>query len=109
MAVDRLRVDSAGTTEAGQTKWKHVRQALLSPHVLACGVGFFFGNTAAQSFSVFAPSIIAAMGYSRSKAQLLSVGPYVSNANLAPNHEANFATGCCLCFFHLGWLALGSL
>lgn len=78
VAVNRLRVDSAGTTENGQTRWKHVRQAFFSTHVLVCGLGFFFGNTAAQSFSVFAPSIIAAMGYSRTQAQLLSVGPYVS-------------------------------
>lgn len=78
VAIDRLRVDSAGTTEGGRTRWKHVRQALLSTHVLACGVGFFLGNTAAQSFSVFTPSIIAAMGYSSTRAQLLSVGPYVS-------------------------------
>jgi hypothetical protein len=78
VAVNRLRIDSAGTTESGRTRWKHVRQALSSTHVLVCGLGFFFGNTAAQSFSVFAPSIIRDMGYASTLAQLLSVGPYVS-------------------------------
>ena len=98
MAVNRLRVDSAGTTEGGHTRWKHVRQALLSPHVLACGVGFFFGNTAAQSFSVFAPSIIAAMGYSSTRAQLLSVGPYVSIFNPLESSVANYP-GLCMSLF----------
>ncbi|KAH8801421.1 major facilitator superfamily domain-containing protein [Xylogone sp. PMI_703] len=80
VAVDRLRVDSAGTTEQGHTKLKHVILAMKSPHTLGCGLGFFFGNTCAQTFSVFSPSIIAAMGYTDTKAQLLSVGPYVAAA-----------------------------
>ncbi|KAB5585769.1 permease of the major facilitator superfamily [Coniochaeta sp. 2T2.1] len=77
VAVDRLRLDSAGTTEHAKTSMKHVLIALCSPHTLGCGLGFFFGNTTAQSFSVFSPSIIKAMGYTNTKAQLLSVGPYV--------------------------------
>jgi MFS family permease len=44
VAVDRLRVDSAGTSEGQSTKFKHVWQALGSVHVLGCGLGFFFGK-----------------------------------------------------------------
>jgi hypothetical protein len=98
VAVDRLRLDAAGTSEnSAKTKWKHIWQAISSPHTLVCGLGFFFGkcvspppiisqtkmrySTAAQTFSVFSPSIIAAMGYSSTRAQLLSVGPYVSSSS----------------------------
>jgi hypothetical protein len=106
-AVDRLRVDSAGTTEGGRTRWKHVRQALTSIHVLVCGLGFFFGNTAAQSFSVFAPSIIAAMGYSSTRAQLLSVGPYVSIC--AVFEYLTDMPGCCMHFFDSDRLVVGPI
>jgi hypothetical protein len=41
-AVNRLLVDSAGTAEMGRTSWKHVMQALSSPHVLGCAIGFYF-------------------------------------------------------------------
>ncbi|RFU27613.1 hypothetical protein B7463_g8741, partial [Scytalidium lignicola] len=79
VAVNRLRVDAAGTTEQG-TKLKHVLQAMKSPHTLGCGLGFFFANSCAQTFSVFSPLIIAAMGYTDTRAQLLSVGPYATAA-----------------------------
>lgn len=45
VAVDRLRIDSAGTTEGNSTKPKHIWQALTSVHVLGCGLGFFFGKS----------------------------------------------------------------
>ncbi|GAB1199673.1 hypothetical protein APSETT444_009030 [Aspergillus pseudonomiae] len=78
VAVDRMRIDSAGTTEHSQTKFRHVVQGLTTPPVIFCAFGFFFGNTCAQSFSLFSPSIISAMGYTKELAQLLSVGPYAA-------------------------------
>ncbi|KEF60355.1 uncharacterized protein A1O9_01915 [Exophiala aquamarina CBS 119918] len=75
-AVTRLLADAVGTSERGRTQFKHVWQALTSPHVIGCGFGFFLSNTVAQAFGVFAPSIIRGMGYSSTDAQLLSVGPY---------------------------------
>ena len=44
LAVNRLRVDAAGTDEHGTTKLKHILQALKSPHVIGCGLGFCMGK-----------------------------------------------------------------
>jgi hypothetical protein len=40
-AVNRLLVDSAGTAELGKTSFKHIKQALSSPHVLGSAFGFY--------------------------------------------------------------------
>ncbi|KAL2817646.1 major facilitator superfamily domain-containing protein [Aspergillus granulosus] len=77
LAVDRLQIDAAGTGEHRRTTLQDVRQGLTTLPIVACAIGFFFGNTCAQSFSLFSPSIIGAMGYTDELAQLLSVGPYV--------------------------------
>ncbi|KAK5061243.1 hypothetical protein LTR84_007785 [Exophiala bonariae] len=43
-ALNRLQVDAAGTNEGGKTKWKHIKQALTSPHVLGSGLGLLLGK-----------------------------------------------------------------
>jgi len=53
VAVDRLRVDSAGTSEGNGTRMKHVWQALSSVHVLGCGLGFFFGKYVRSKMLLF--------------------------------------------------------
>ncbi|OJJ62819.1 hypothetical protein ASPSYDRAFT_86470 [Aspergillus sydowii CBS 593.65] len=78
LAVDRIQIDAAGTSEHSRTRMRHVMQGLTNLPIVACALGFFFGNTCAQSFSLFSPSIIQAMGYTGELAQLLSVGPYVA-------------------------------
>ncbi|KAL4956290.1 major facilitator superfamily domain-containing protein [Aspergillus filifer] len=78
VAVERIQLDAAGTDEYSRTRLRHVIQGMTNLPIVACALGFFFGNTCAQSFSVFSPSIIAAMGYTDELAQLLSVGPNVA-------------------------------
>ncbi|KAL4909655.1 hypothetical protein BDW74DRAFT_186182 [Aspergillus multicolor] len=78
IAVERIRLDAAGTSEHSRTTFRHVAQGLTTLPIVACALGFFFGNTCAQSFSLFSPSIIRAMGYTDELAQLLSVGPYAA-------------------------------
>ncbi|KAL4778153.1 major facilitator superfamily domain-containing protein [Aspergillus varians] len=79
IAVDRIQIDAAGTSEKSRTtSLRHVVQGLTNLPIVASAFGFFFGNTCAQSFSLFSPSIIRAMGYTDELAQLLSVGPYVA-------------------------------
>ncbi|KAE8381297.1 major facilitator superfamily domain-containing protein [Aspergillus bertholletiae] len=78
VAVDRMRIDSAGTTERSRTAFRHVVQGVTTLPMIFCAFGFLFGNTCAQSFSLFSPSIISAMGYTKELAQLLSVGPYAA-------------------------------
>lgn len=43
-AVNRLKADAVGTDEGGHTKMKHVVQALKSPHVLGCSLGFLMAK-----------------------------------------------------------------
>ncbi|KAL4795358.1 major facilitator superfamily domain-containing protein [Aspergillus venezuelensis] len=78
IAVERIQLDAAGTDEHSRTTLRHIIQGLTNLPIVACALGFFFGNTCAQSFSVFSPTIIAAMGYTAELAQLLSVGPNVA-------------------------------
>ncbi|KAL3485277.1 major facilitator superfamily domain-containing protein [Aspergillus germanicus] len=78
LAVSRLQVDEAATGHHQRTTLRDVRDGLTSLPIVACAIGFFFGNTCAQSFSLFSPSIIGAIGYTDELAQLLSVGPYVA-------------------------------
>ncbi|KAL4750723.1 hypothetical protein BDW72DRAFT_213222 [Aspergillus terricola var. indicus] len=78
LAVDRIQIDAAGTSEHSRTRLRHIKQGLTQLPIVACALGFSFGNTCAQSFSLFSPSIIQAMGYTDELAQLLSVGPYVA-------------------------------
>ncbi|KAL4936769.1 hypothetical protein BDV06DRAFT_216414 [Aspergillus oleicola] len=78
VAAERIQLDAAGTDEHSRTRLRHVIQGLTNLPIVACALGFFFGNTCVQSFSLFSPSIISAMGYTDELAQLLSVGPYVA-------------------------------
>ncbi|KAE8350320.1 major facilitator superfamily domain-containing protein [Aspergillus coremiiformis] len=78
VAIDRIRIDSAGTSEHSRTKLRHVVQGLTTIPIVTCAFGFLFANTCVQSFSLFSPSIIHAMGYTNEVAQLLSVGPYAA-------------------------------
>ncbi|KAL4762573.1 major facilitator superfamily domain-containing protein [Aspergillus foveolatus] len=70
LAADRIQVDAAGTSEHSRTRLRHIKQGLTQLPIVAF--------TCAQSFSLFSPSIIQAMGYTDELAQLLSVGPYVA-------------------------------
>jgi len=49
-AVNRLLADAVGTTEGGRTRFKHVWQALTSPHVIGCGFGFFLSKSEIPGF-----------------------------------------------------------
>ena len=63
---------------AEQVTWKHVKQAILSPHSYTCALGFFLINITVQGLSVFLPTILRDLGWTNTKAQLYSVPPYVA-------------------------------
>ncbi|KAL4818466.1 major facilitator superfamily domain-containing protein [Aspergillus spinulosporus] len=77
LAVDRIQIDAAGTSKLSRTRLRRIKEGITQLPIVACALGFFFGNTCAQSFSLFSPYTIQAMGYTDELAQLLSVGPYV--------------------------------
>jgi anaerobic C4-dicarboxylate transporter len=44
VAVDRLQIDAAGTSEHSRTRLRHVIQGLTTLPIVACAIGFFFGK-----------------------------------------------------------------
>jgi hypothetical protein len=97
VAQARLMADSHGSSTKSDVNdekfdWHFVRMALMSPNTIFCSLAWFFllvplyvrksrvrirtnPLTHVQSFSLFLPTIIHALGYSATKAQLFSVPP----------------------------------
>lgn len=57
--------------------WAHVKRAICCIHNYTCAFGFFLVNITVQGLSVFLPTILQALGWTNTKAQLYSVPPYV--------------------------------
>ncbi|KAH8893668.1 retrograde regulation protein 2 [Thozetella sp. PMI_491] len=80
-AIARLRksYDSSNLgrkAEPERFQWSEVRRGIFSPQTLLTGTAYFAICCALFSFSLFLPSIVAAMGYTSNQAQLLTVPPY---------------------------------
>ncbi|KAL6302068.1 MFS general substrate transporter [Sparassis latifolia] len=74
--IDTLKADNTGLAKG--FKWDFLFQALKDPHsYLFIGV-YLFLLIPTYAFALFLPTIIAALGYSASHAQLLSVPPYAA-------------------------------
>ncbi|KAJ7611763.1 major facilitator superfamily domain-containing protein [Roridomyces roridus] len=72
----RLVEDGVINEAADSFSWGEVAKGFTSIHVLISSVLFFFGGVVLYSLAYFAPSIIQSLGYSASKAQLMSVPPF---------------------------------
>jgi MFS family permease len=59
-----------------RTRAIHVKQALFNINNIICGLGFFFINVSVQSFSLFLPTILSALGWTALKTQFYTVPPY---------------------------------
>lgn len=84
--INREHKESAGE----RTKPHHVRRAILNINNLICGLGFFTINVSVQSFSLFLPTILSALGWTALKTQFYTVPPY--------------ALACCYSIF-VSWLS----
>ncbi|KAK7190225.1 hypothetical protein PSPO01_03946 [Paraphaeosphaeria sporulosa] len=78
--IARMRLDAHGATAAstvGEERfdWYWVRRALLNVNTIVLSIVFFAIITPIYSFSLFLPTIIRSMGYSRVTAQLFTVPP----------------------------------
>jgi len=71
-----LRQDFSGDEEIEPFKWSYVARGLTDPFVLALGIPLFFLGTTLYGLAFFAPTIVAALGNSPSRTQLLSVPPF---------------------------------
>jgi sugar phosphate permease len=76
IAMERLRRDSRENA-AEKTQMAHVKRGILNINNILCALGFFFNNVSVQSLALFMPTILRALGWTSTKAQLLTVPPYV--------------------------------
>ncbi|CUS09338.1 unnamed protein product [Tuber aestivum] len=76
IAAERIRIEHKELTRE-QTELWHVKRAILNVNNVICCMGFFCTNITVQSFSLFLPTILNALGWRATKAQLLTVPPYL--------------------------------
>ncbi|KAI0083166.1 major facilitator superfamily domain-containing protein [Irpex rosettiformis] len=57
--------------------WRDVWRTMKMPHVWLCVVAGFFNGATLSGLAYFTPSIVASLGYTANKAQLMSVPPFV--------------------------------
>jgi MFS family permease len=79
IACERLRREHLEDPHAATTV-KDVKRGLLNINNSLCALGFFFCNISVQSLAVFMPTILKALGWTSTKAQLFTVPPYVGAA-----------------------------
>ncbi|KAH8681725.1 putative MFS transporter [Xylariales sp. PMI_506] len=80
-AIARLHSSGVGNNhreyeEAETFSWSEVVRGVLSPQTWLSGVAYFAILSGLYSFGLFLPTIINALGYTASEAQLWSVIPY---------------------------------
>ncbi|PUU79243.1 major facilitator superfamily domain-containing protein [Tuber borchii] len=75
IAAERIRVEHKELT-AERTELWHVKRGMFNINNIICCMGFLFCNVTVQSFSLFLPTILSALGWRATKAQLLTVPPY---------------------------------
>lgn len=66
-----------------KVEFRHVKRAFLCIHNYTCALGFFLINITVQGLSVFMPAILNDLGWANTKAQLLTVPPYVAACLIA--------------------------
>lgn len=77
-----MRLDAQGAVtesdvELEKFSWIWFRMALLNVNTICLSILFFLVITPIYSFSLFLPTIIKALGYSKVNAQLLTVPPNI--------------------------------
>ncbi|KAI0739189.1 MFS general substrate transporter [Daedaleopsis nitida] len=63
--------------------WVELRKTFVQPHVLFLALAGFFSGATLAGLSYFLPIIVTSLGYSGSKAQLMSVPPFAVAAFLS--------------------------
>ncbi|KAG4272778.1 hypothetical protein FPRO04_10293 [Fusarium proliferatum] len=74
IAILRLLKDHKESEQVRVTR-RDVKQALLSVMNITCGLGFLLINIAVQGLAVFLPTILRDLGWTATKAQLMTVPP----------------------------------
>ncbi|KAF4433859.1 putative transporter [Colletotrichum fructicola] len=76
IAVERLQREHKSDANE-PVSLDHVKRAVSCIHNYTCAFGFFLINITVQGISVFMPTILNDLGWTATKAQLMSVPPYV--------------------------------
>ncbi|PPQ89888.1 hypothetical protein CVT25_004810 [Psilocybe cyanescens] len=78
--VSALKRDGAtGTNDAADSfSWREVGMAFKLPQVWMLAIMFFFDGTILYGLAYFTPSIVQGLGYTASRAQLMSVPPFAT-------------------------------
>ncbi|CAL1707464.1 unnamed protein product [Somion occarium] len=76
--VDRLARDRPGIGILDEFSFKEIFRSLKSPHVIMVFIMFFGNGTTLYGLALFLPSIVNQLGFSPTRTQLISVGPYAA-------------------------------
>ncbi|PVI06992.1 MFS general substrate transporter [Periconia macrospinosa] len=76
IAVERLILKNTAA-ESEKVTVKHVTRSIMNINNYICALGFFLINITVQGISIFMPTILLALGWKETKAQLYTVPPYV--------------------------------
>ncbi|KAF8815170.1 MFS general substrate transporter [Phlegmacium glaucopus] len=78
LIMRRLEKDRPSIKMVDSFSLKEVVRSVTSPHVIIVMIIAFMGGTMIYGLALFLPSIINELGFSPSKSQLLSVGPFAA-------------------------------
>ena len=76
--MNRLERDRPSIKPVDKFTFKEVLRSASSPHVIMVFVMFFMDGTMLYGLALFLPSIVSQLGFSTTKTQLLSVGPFAA-------------------------------
>jgi len=76
--TSRLERDRPSFKQVDKFTFKEVMRSASSPHVIMVFIMFFMVGTMLYGLALFLPSIVSQLGFSSTKTQLLSVGPFAS-------------------------------
>ncbi|KAF9003195.1 MFS general substrate transporter [Hymenopellis radicata] len=76
--VRRLEIDRPSITPDDRFSFLEVLKALKSPHVIMVFMMFYMLGTTLYGLGLFLPSLVKQLGFSATKSQLLSVGPFAA-------------------------------
>ncbi|KIM38324.1 hypothetical protein M413DRAFT_30170 [Hebeloma cylindrosporum] len=74
----RLERDRPSIKPSDKFSGGEILRSVRSPHVVIVFILFFLAGTGTFGLALFLPSIVSELGFSRTKTQLLSVGPFAA-------------------------------
>ena len=78
IVVQRLERDRPFVSPLDKFSFRQVLASAASPHVIIIFMIYFMGGANLYGLALFLPSIVNQLGYSPTRTQLLSVGPFAA-------------------------------